>query len=399
MLYNQAEAIIQKIENELVQYIDKTFDLSYHGALSGIYGSYLFLFQYYKYMNDDQCVDMINEKFENHLNESLNNMSTYTYTNGLAGILYMLKFMQDNDLISININAYKSVFDKILTKEMLTDISIENIDFLHGALGVAICLLKIGTTSKTVNFFIDALFSKAMIDTNNGTCKWKFPFGLNNGAPTYNISLSHGMSGLLIFLCRIKINGYESSKIDFMIKSGVNYLVEQLFYSSKFVSQFPRLSKEVSFEESRLAWCYGDLGVSYAIFLSGKTMRDDTLQNLGIKLLTQTTERLTYTQTAVIDASICHGSAGLYMFYNRLYLETKLPVFYHSAQYWIEKTIQYSTFCDGIAGYKSFVQNKWICDYDLLTGVSGIGMSLLSFLQHDTQAWDEIFLLSYCRSW
>lgn len=396
ILYSRAECIVEQMEVELAQYIDKTFNLNYHGMLSGIYGIYLFLFQYHKSMGHSHFIDVISDKFENHLNESLNNMSTYTYANGLSGILYMLKFMQTNELINIDINSYNKVFNRILMKEMLTDISLGNIDFLHGALGIATCLLKIGTTSKTISYFIDALFDKAIIDFKNDTCKWKFPFGLfRNDAPTYNISLSHGMSGLLIFLCKLRNSGYESPKIDFMIKGGTKYLVEQSFDSPKFISQFPRLSKEVSFEESRLAWCYGDLGVSYAIFLSGKILGDDDLRNLGIEFLINTTKRLTYTQTAIVDASLCHGSAGLFMFYNRLYLETKLPVFNNSAQYWIKKTIEYSTLNDGIAGYKSYIQNKWICNYDLLSGVSGIGMSLLSFLKHDTQEWDELFLLSY----
>jgi hypothetical protein len=60
----------------------------------------------------------------------------------------------------------------------------------------------------------------------------------------------------------------------------------------------------------------------------------------------------------------------------------------------MQQTLDFSNFKDGLAGYKTVKIQEMICDYSLLTGISGIGLVLLSYLENDPQAWDELFLIS-----
>ena len=82
------------------------------------------------------------------------------------------------------------------------------------------------------------------------------------------------------------------------------------------------------------------------------------------------------------------------MIYHRMYLETDCDEFRNTAQYWINQTLNFASFEDGLAGYKSRVIDGWVCDYSLLMGISGIGLVFLSYLENDLQAWDEMLLLS-----
>ena len=99
-------------------------------------------------------------------------------------------------------------------------------------------------------------------------------------------------------------------------------------------------------------------------------------------------------QTMVIDCGLCHGSAGIAMVFRRLYLETGEKIFYNAWIHWIDFTLNFKRFDDGLAGYKTFESYKWQNDISLITGISGIGLTFLSFIRNDLQEWDELFLLS-----
>ena len=59
---------------------------------------------------------------------------------------------------------------------------------------------------------------------------------------------------------------------------------------------------------------------------------------------------------------------------------------------WVEQTLLIAKYKDGIIGYKFNMNDLSI---DLLNGISGIGLVLLSFLSDDrSQSWDECLLLS-----
>jgi hypothetical protein len=77
-----------------------------------------------------------------------------------------------------------------------------------------------------------------------------------------------------------------------------------------------------------------------------------------------------------------------------MFLETCRNEFKDTTSYWIQQTLNFSCFEDGLAGYKTWEKDGWKCSYSLLEGISGIGLVLLSYLENSQQTWDEIFLLS-----
>jgi hypothetical protein len=77
-----------------------------------------------------------------------------------------------------------------------------------------------------------------------------------------------------------------------------------------------------------------------------------------------------------------------------MFLETNRNEFTEATQYRLNQTLRFSSFEDGLAGYKTYFLKEWKSDYSLLTGISGIGLVLTSCINDDKQNWDEMFLLS-----
>jgi lantibiotic biosynthesis protein len=65
----------------------------------------------------------------------------------------------------------------------------------------------------------------------------------------------------------------------------------------------------------------------------------------------------------------------------------------NASNYWYDQTLKMGSRNDGLAGYKFLSQQGWANEYNLLEGVSGIGLSLLSFLD-PSFSWDECLLIS-----
>ena len=111
-------------------------------------------------------------------------------------------------------------------------------------------------------------------------------------------------------------------------------------------------------------------------------------------VLKKSTQRLSLTENRVVDAGICHGSAGIALIYYRLYIETQMREFNEATNHWLKQTINFSKYEDGLAGYKTSLIDELKCDYSLLTGISGIGLALISCIEKGNQEWDEMLLLS-----
>jgi hypothetical protein len=109
------------------------------------------------------------------------------------------------------------------------------------------------------------------------------------------------------------------------------------------------------------------------------------------------TKRRGLQKNGVVDAGICHGTAGIAHIFNRFYRDTQLDSFKHATDYWIDQTLKMAKFKDGLAGYKSWQghENGWKNEYGLLEGIAGIGLVLHSYLHPEIEpTWDSCLLLS-----
>ena len=205
-----------------------------------------------------------------------------------------------------------------------------------------------------------------------------------------DISLSHGISGIIVVLTKILECGIATVTLPDIIYSAVKYVIHQKYEQPK-GSLYPNLSLESEARStfSRLAWCYGDIGIANMLHKVNQHLPNSTYRQEINQILSYTGKRLSQESTLYDGYAICHGISGiLYILYKFKYVYKYDAISETTVQYWSiilyselsEKTVQQMTIDN--------VQTGW----GLLQGISGIGMVLLS-LKYGYFDWDECLLL------
>ena len=368
------------------------------GLLDGNFGTLLFLYYYADYTKEKKYTQLAEQVLDKLLTQLESNLFGFSYASGYAGIFYLFHFLQEKKSINFDFTDSEAIIENYIIKHAGDCMQMNDFDYLHGSLGVALYFLKKNPEHPFLREFIDFIYNKAEKGSLNQTVKWKTPYGWPELTYDYHLSLSHGMTSMVIFLCRLlKLETFSASNDCLtMLEGCMNYILLQEIDHTQYGSYFPNKSLEnnPSPIQSRLAWCFGDLGIAWALWQSGSTLNNRQWQDKAVEIMEYATQRVNREQTFVSDCGICHGSAGIAMMFRRFYLETHEKIFYNAWNYWIDFTLNFKRFDDGLAGFKTFELKEWKNDISLLTGISGIGLSLLSFIRDDLQEWDELFLLS-----
>lgn len=387
---NIIELKLNRIVDCIYEKIVKSqFDSNY-GLLSGEFGVLLFLLYYEKYSGKShRDLDIYTERIVDNL---LTRNIGYSFGDGLSGVLYLFEFLRDKKLLDFDTSDVEVLWHAYLNKSIQINMLNHNFDYLNGALGTVLYLLKKNNLEEA-DSFINYLYEIADKDIANKFFRWESIIYPAN-KKCYNLSLSHGHSSLIIFLSRFLKVKQNDSKAEELLNGAVNYVISQQIDFSSFGSHFPPyIINDSPLIKSRLAWCYGDLGVALALWQTGKVKDCLDLKNKALEIFLDSTKRTNPEKEAVIDSGICHGSIGLAMIYRRMYIDTGLDNFKSAMDFWIDQTLKNSQFIDGLAGFKTY-KGSWESDYSFLTGISGIGLFFVSYLNNDSQEWDELLLLS-----
>jgi lantibiotic modifying enzyme len=387
---------------EIATCIYKEMKANPYQTMQGLYGenfgALLFLY-YYADFTKEKKYTLLAEKVLNKLLVQLEgNVAGFSYSGGYAGIFYLFRFLQEKKFINLDFSDSEEIVESYLIKQARLCMQVNDYDFLHGSLGVALYFLKKNPNHPFLSEFIEFIYHKSEKESINHTIKWRTPYGSKERVYDYYLSLSHGMTSMVLFLCRIlKSASFSASRECLtMLEGCMNYILLQEIDHTKYGSFFPNTALETnpSTVQSRVGWCFGDLGIAWALWKAGITLNNQTWQDKAIEVMEYATRRVNQEQTMVYDCEICHGSAGVAMVFRRFYLETHEEIFNEAWIHWIHFTMNFQRFDDGLAGFKTFKIQEWENDISLLNGISGIGLSFLSFIRNDLQEWDELFLLS-----
>jgi len=374
------------------------------GVLGGQSGVALFLFYYAQYFNDDSYYDAAVEIISSCMDKINNGYSFSTYCNGIAGFGWVVQHLSDEDFIRLNVDDLLVGFDDFLLEQMTLDVSHSNYDFLHGSLGYAYYFLKRynsshdeslkNTYQEYLNGFLRKLSQDALYDDKK--IRWESILDNKKGIKGYNFGLSHGISSIVNFLSRLhKIDFFRNTTKELLV-GGVNYILEYRDNSGHHQSQFPNwiVDENLSYN-SRLAWCYGDLGIGLSLMHAGVSLNDLELQQKALDIVKFTIKRKSNKETMVVDAGFCHGSFGnahIYNYFNRNFPKNG---FDQSIDFWISDGLSKSFSTSNDADYKQWDMhnNTWIFKVNLLEGISGIGLTMIDYLSSNKNTWDECLML------
>jgi len=399
-VYNKNDELklINKI-NDIARCLKRNdkHEISLFGGKIGIS---LFFMYYAKYVDNQEPYDYAMELLLSVFDDiNHNGYNFHTHASGLAGIGTIVEILAQEDFINANTEDLLGSLDEYLYQLMIAELKKENYDFLHGATGLALYFYKRESCKNRTKYLLnfgDELEKISYKDENG--IRWQSVLSKEENTKGYNLSLSHGLASIIAFLRKLYKAGIAKNKVSDLLNGSVKYLLSQQQDALRRKSNFPNwVSNQEPSVASRLAWCYGDLGIGIALWLTGKNANNSKWQNKALEILLHTTQRKDLQENFVLDAGLCHGTAGIAHIYNRMYNYTQRDEFKQAALYWFDQTLKMAKFEDGLAGYKtwrSIEYGGWQNDYGLLTGIAGIGLALISAVSDIEPAWDECLLLS-----
>lgn len=395
---SQIELKIEEIANCIINNY-KSNDI---GLLTGNAGTAIFLCHYAKFKDNENFYDFAISLIEKSVNKINDGNNYHTFCGGIGGFLWGLLHLYKNDFLDKDdISDLLNGLDDFLYKKMITDAKNGNYDFLHGAVGIGIYFLERLEDNPNIKQYLIELINELDNQSHkdkDGSIKWLSVVDIETGKQAYNLSLSHGIASIIAFLSKAYKQDINKEKVKILLDGSLKFLLNQKCDAQKNGSYFPSYVDDTFIKDrSRMAWCYGDLGISVVLYNTAKVLNDTSLEEFSLKVLLDSTKRIDLQQEYVLDAGLCHGSAGMAHIFNRMFLNTGIEKFKETADFWFNETIKMAKFDDGLAGFKAYHTEKyggWANEYGILEGVSGIGLALLSWQTQTELAWDNCLLLS-----
>ena len=391
------EKIIIEIGDDLIEknYLDKK-NVSLYTGLSGIT-----LFYAYLYLNtkSDKYYNIVGENLEKIIEALDYGYLEPSFSNGISGIFWLFNHLNKLQLLDQEDISFIDSYDAILLKEGKKKVDENCLELLSGATGIGLHFINNPTKKESIEFFnyyVNGLKRYSIVEEER--IYWIDVYFNKDLKESTNIGLAHGMGSTLTFLAKLFALGILKKDCKKLIDGMINYY---RYIDSKGTlsrSTFPyRVSEFETPINSRLAWCYGDLGIGYSIFLVGSMIGNTSYKDYGIQILINTTKNLDPTENSIIDSDFCHGSMGAAYIYKKMYDYTNKNVFMETSNYWYNHTLNIRSYPEGIAGFKHFTGEEgdgYVAVPGLLEGASGIGLLYLTMLNTELTSWDECLLLS-----
>ncbi|MEN8154742.1 MAG: lanthionine synthetase C family protein [Acidobacteriota bacterium] len=367
------------------------------GLLSGKTGIALFLYYYSRFCMNKKYYSEVGNLIASVFDAINSGFNRSALGGGISGIAWCIKHLETVGFINKNeITSFSSIND-FFVKALSYHCEKENFDFIYGSTGIVNNLLDWkGDNSKVLTKYVDALEFHG--ESENGFIKWKSIISKDKQNYGYNLSLSHGNTAIALMLSKILNSKYRSKKVERILKQSVNYILSKKQDTKSYISNFPNIiTAKNKYGNSRMAWCYGDLGIGIALYQIARIIKDKKLEIESLEILKHTTKRRNLQENRVFDAGLCHGTAGIAHIYNRMYNYTGDEIFKESVLYWVDETLKMAMLSDGLVGYKAWTTKKnsgWVNGLGLLEGISGVGLMMISAISDIEPAWDSCLLLS-----
>ncbi|MCA9755494.1 MAG: lanthionine synthetase C family protein [Candidatus Eisenbacteria bacterium] len=214
----------------------------------------------------------------------------------------------------------------------------------------------------------------------------------------FNLGLSHGVPGVVGILSRFASVPSVRSRAMSLLASAVDWLLAQRLPAGG-VSAYPDFVADgVTPDPARLAWCYGDPGVAVTLCGAGMVLgRPDVVAHaLEVAHVASCRE---LDGSGVVDAGLCHGSAGVAHLFHRIYRATGDETCREAALSWLARLLERREDVPNVAGLATYcferkMDGEYIEDPAWLTGAAGAGLVLLSALSDlPLPTWDRALLV------
>jgi hypothetical protein len=329
------------------------------------------------------------EEVYNSLEENINGFGIYT---GIGSVSWYNQYFVNNKLITYD-NDFFDFFDKQLLAECKKQKKYKNFDLFSGLLSYGNYFYRRALYDKKNVVFLKKI-ERYLIELKdeNGIISYDSAADTNN---PINIGLAHGLPSQIVFFSK----SYELTKN----KESIQYAKDAIDFILKYRktngdSMFPSVidlfNKSNNLIDSRLAWCYGDLGIAYAILYYSKATKDNIYKDIAIEIIKHSIKRVK--NTGVNDKCFCHGTSGLFYLFYKLYTKFNIKICEKAYKYWLKLTLEnYKNLNSFETCALNIELNKkeFMLDLGLIEGITGIGLSLVSYIDKTENEWEDFFML------
>lgn len=367
------------------------------GLLGGRLGLALYYYTVYKATDDEQSGDRALAEIEQILETIDAGQPVFagnSYAGGLAGFGYLLSYLQKEGFLDTDMQETFADIDKTLFETAMKQVSANQNDYLHGAMGTAFYFLnRLPDTAieSYLNELLNTFCSKAVHDAEGSW--FRNVVVQDKDEKEINLSLSHGLYSFLLILIEAAEKGIAIKGLEELIircrKLLVSYRKETDFFNHDYTFYPSTINiddRTIKNYTQRLAWCYGDLGAALFLIKAGNFLKDDHFVKTGNICAAASCMRKTLEHIVADDSHFCHGTAGTAHFYRHLWKLTGYEVYKNAYEHWIAETLRL------LPGEleKNHYTGK---ECDLLEGLPGINLVLLSYLSERELNWSNALLL------
>ncbi len=343
---------------------------------------------------------MAEAHLEKAMEEAMRYTSTLGFFGGLAGVAWSSQHIERLLMKGIDLEVYEEVDGAIADAVSRSPWPWEY-DLIYGLGGIACYILdhpRRSFAEKIISQIVDRLIEKAT-RTDEGITwftdprlmisrtRERYPNGY------FDLGVAHGVAGLIGVLSRVHRMGYAMHRTRHLLESAIGWiLLNKRGTAGGSTFSYFTTDKETS---CRSAWCYGDPGVSFTLLSAARALGELKWELESIAIARKDCGRPD-AEKGVVDAGLCHGSAGLGHLYNRLYQATGEEVFGKAARNWLCRTLDLRRKDRDFGGYPSWwpETREWHPDPGFLTGAAGVGLALLAAVSAAEPSWDRPMLLS-----
>lgn len=338
------------------------------------------------------------DKVAAHLAESpIRTLSLY---GGLSGCAWTLNWIHEKLAEpSADISFLLDEIDTVILDRLTNSEWTGHYDLITGLVGIGTYALSRNKKGDSPRI-VEAVISKLQqLNIASGRMSWwitppplmtseleteAYPDGLRN------LGIAHGIPGVILFLASAIRHGYSTQKVRALLNSSANFIISTIL-PEEFSSSFSFIAE--SKRSSRMAWCYGDPGVAMALSSAGKALDDSNIRNIGKTILLKSIA-VSESDVGIVDASVCHGTAGLALLYYRSYQDSGDILLLDASKSWMRKTYAFRQEGCGNCGYLTFhpVERRFFEDDSYLTGATGVALALLTVAGMTEAQWDQPLL-------
>ncbi|SDX01018.1 Lanthionine synthetase C-like protein [Hydrobacter penzbergensis] len=396
---------------------DKIYDLVYSSSsvvktvpfknLTLLNGGELGLILYWSYLgkisNSNEFKDIAVEKLNSVFDKISRDPSTISNAKlfyGVPALLSVCKILKQDALLNIEIDKETEsalIYQFILNIEK--DLDIDNTDFLYGFSGT---IQFLATYFKDREHDLTELISTVtlkLIKKANITKKGSFYFNsyFSKKNDTVSLGISHGQCGILLSLCSLLEMGICEKELSSHIPQGIEYILSLTADKDQnLASIFPTVTRYTEDKHSpfnnvfygpRVAWCYGDINIALLLYRAGRLLSNNDYIKIADSIGLHSAKRLSPENMLIDSAGFCHGASSLVQFYKSLFKEGQKSYYDDAKKFWLaqaiffyEKDLEYCNQREESKG-------------DLLNGIVGSSIVLMSELLNDRTSWQELFTL------